>query len=63
MCLCPLPYLKHIERPAFVGLPYGEHVHQVRMGPVHLKHPPLNLWKETHKLKQPHVYGSDPQQG
>lgn len=36
-------YLKHIKGSPFKGPPNGEHVDQLRVGSVHLKHPGLYL--------------------
>lgn len=41
--LCFLSYLKHIKWPSLIRLPDGEHVNQVGLGSVHLKHPALDL--------------------
>ena len=42
---CSLSYLKHVKWPPLVRLPDGEHVDQVGLSSVHLKHPALDLEK------------------
>ena len=42
---CSLSYLKHVKRPPLIRLPDGEHVDQVGLSSVHLKHPVLDLEK------------------